>query len=65
MSELIGVEVALVRSMLTQRVVKTVTEAYTKKLGVQDAKLTRDAIVKTLYEVITRFCLWPIVWGNY
>lgn len=42
---------AVLEAMLTQRVVKTRGEVFTKQLGVQDADLTRDAIVKTLYEV--------------
>ena len=42
---------SLVEEMLTQRVVKTRTEVFTKQIGVQDASLTRDAIVKSLYEV--------------
>lgn len=37
--------------MLTQRVVVTRGEIFTKQLSVEDANLTRDAIVKSLYEV--------------
>lgn len=51
LSALLGVKASLVEEMLTQRVVKTRTEVFTKQLGVQDASLTRDAIVKSLYEV--------------
>lgn len=39
--------------MLTQRVVVTRGETFTKQLGLNDATLTRDAIVKSLYEVRT------------
>lgn len=48
---LLGVEEALLETMLTQRVVRTRGEVFEKKLEVQDANLTRDAIVKSLYEV--------------
>lgn len=44
-------EAEVVRAMLTQRVVTTRGEVFEKKLGVQDAERTRDAIVKALYEV--------------
>ena len=46
-----GIEASAVETMLTRRDVKAGGEVYTKKLGVQDANLTRDAIVKSLYEV--------------
>lgn len=39
------------KSMLTQRVVTTRGEVFIKQLSVQDAEFTRDAIVKSLYEV--------------
>lgn len=38
-------------SMLTQRVVVTRGEVFTKQLDVPNAELTRDAIVKSLFEV--------------
>ena len=44
-------EDAVLEQMLTQRVVKTTREVFTKQLLVQEADLTRDAIVKSLYEV--------------
>eukprot|EP00752_Nemacystus_decipiens_P009298 g8309.t1 len=52
LSALLGVKASLVEEMLTQRVVKTRGEVFTKQLGVQDASLTRDAIVKSLYEAL-------------
>ncbi|CAM9971674.1 unnamed protein product [Pylaiella littoralis] len=52
LSALLGVTAPLVESMLTQRVVKTRGEVFTKQLEVQDANLTRDAIVKSLYEAL-------------
>lgn len=51
MASLLGVEEAVLEKMLTKRVVKTRGEVFEKKLEVQDANLTRDAIVKSLYEV--------------
>lgn len=48
---LLGVEETVLEAMLTQRVVTTRAEVFTKQLGVPDADLTRDAIVKSLYEV--------------
>ena len=51
LASVLGVEEAVLEQMLTQRVVKTRGEVFTKQLGVQDADLTRDAIVKSLYEV--------------
>lgn len=44
-------EEAVLEAMLTQRVVTTRGEVFTKQLSVQDASFTRDAIVKSLYEV--------------
>lgn len=56
LSALVGVDASLVVSMLTQRVVKArVGESFTKQLTVQEATLTRDAIVKSLYEVNQSF----------
>lgn len=41
----------VLEAMLTQRVVTTRKEVFTKQLSAPDADLTRDAIVKSLYEV--------------
>lgn len=46
---LLGVEVTAVEGMITQRKMKLVEKPI--QLGVQDAKRTRDAVVKSLYEV--------------
>lgn len=51
LASLLGVTEAVLKSMLTQRVVTTRGEVFTKQLSVPDADLTRDAIVKSLYEV--------------
>lgn len=51
LAELLGVEEVVMEAMLTQRVVTTRGEIFTKQLSVQDASFTRDAIVKSLYEV--------------
>lgn len=51
LASLLGVKESVLESMLTQRVVKTTREVFTKQLGVRNADLTRDAIVKSLYEV--------------
>lgn len=51
LSGLLGVKASLLEEMLTQRVVKRANEVFTKQLGVLEASLTRDAIVKSLYEV--------------
>lgn len=51
LASLLGVEESVLEPMLTQRVVKTRGEVFTKQLEVLDANLTRDAIVKSLYEV--------------
>lgn len=48
---MLGVTERVLEAMLTQRVVTTRGEVFTKQLGVVDADLTRDAIVKSLYEV--------------
>ena len=65
LSALLGVKTSLVEEMLTQRVVKTRGEVFTKQLGVQDASLTRDAIVKSLYEVRwDGLSVW-LVFGGY
>ncbi|CAM9208802.1 unnamed protein product [Ascophyllum nodosum] len=57
LSGLMGIEASAVETMLTRRDVKAGGEVYTKKLGVQDANLTRDAIVKSLYEALF---LWMV-----
>lgn len=48
---LLGVEETLLEAMLTERIIITRNEKFTRKLDVADAELTRDAIVKSLYEV--------------
>lgn len=48
-------EESALEAMLTQRVVVTRGETFTKQLSLDDANLTRDAIVKSLYEVRTQF----------
>ncbi|CAM9285240.1 unnamed protein product, partial [Hapterophycus canaliculatus] len=52
LASLLGVAEADLESMLTKRVVKTRMEVFTKQLGVQDANLARDAIVKSIYEAL-------------
>ncbi|CAM9603433.1 unnamed protein product, partial [Sphacelaria rigidula] len=52
LAKLLGVTEAVLESMLTQRVVTTRGEVFTKQLSVTDAELTRDAIVKSLYEAL-------------
>ncbi|CAM9264982.1 unnamed protein product, partial [Sphacelaria rigidula] len=52
LAELLGVEEVVMEAMLTQRVVTTRGEIFTKQLSVQDASFTRDAIVKSLYEAM-------------
>lgn len=47
----LAVEESALEAMLTQRVVVTRGETFTKQLSADDANLTRDAIVKSLYEV--------------
>ena len=47
----LAVEESALEAMLTQRTVVTRGETFTKQLGLDDANLTRDAIVKSLYEV--------------
>lgn len=55
LAEFLAVEETALESMLTQRVVVTRGETFTKQLSLDDANLTRDAIVKSLYEVRTPF----------
>ncbi|CAB1114761.1 unnamed protein product [Ectocarpus sp. CCAP 1310/34] len=52
LASLLGVEEAVLEKMLTQRVVQTRGEVFVKQLEENDAKLTRDAIVKSLYEAL-------------
>lgn len=51
LSTLLGVEESMFESMLTQRKVTMRGEVFTKQLDVPGADLTRDAIVRSLYEV--------------
>ncbi|CAM9539979.1 unnamed protein product, partial [Ectocarpus fasciculatus] len=48
----LAVEESALEAMLTQRVVVTRGETFTKQLSADDANLTRDAIVKSLYEAL-------------
>ncbi|CAM9144262.1 unnamed protein product [Ectocarpus sp. 12 AP-2014] len=48
----LAVEESALEAMLTQRVVVTRGETFTKQLSAADANLTRDAIVKSLYEAL-------------
>ncbi|CAN0100971.1 unnamed protein product [Scytosiphon promiscuus] len=48
----LAVEESALEAMLTQRVVVTRGETFTKQLELEDANLTRDAIVKSLYEAL-------------
>ncbi|CAN0252584.1 unnamed protein product, partial [Ectocarpus fasciculatus] len=48
----LAVEESALEAMLTQRVVVTRGETFTKQLSTDDANLTRDAIVKSLYEAL-------------
>ncbi|CAM9886122.1 unnamed protein product, partial [Ectocarpus sp. 12 AP-2014] len=52
LASLLGVEEAVLEKMLTQRVVQTRGEVFVKQLEENDANLTRDAIVKSLYEAL-------------
>lgn len=51
LARLLGVEEEALRTMLTQRVIATRGEIFTIQVGLDDASLVRDAIVKSLYEV--------------
>lgn len=64
LASLLGVEEGVLESMLTQRVVKTIGETFTKQLAVPDANLTRDAIVKSLYEVKERLPKAQLPWPS-
>lgn len=55
LATLLGVKESALEALLTQRVVTTRTEVFTKQLSVPDASLTRDAIVTSLYEVRTSY----------
>ncbi|CAM9932796.1 unnamed protein product [Scytosiphon promiscuus] len=57
LSTFLGVEEGALEEMLTQRVVVTRGETFTKQLGLEDANLTRNAIVKSLYEALF---LWVV-----
>lgn len=51
-AELLGVEVQNLENMLTLKVVPVLRgEVFTKRLGVKEAVRSRDAAVKSLYEV--------------
>ncbi|CAM9169756.1 unnamed protein product [Laminaria digitata] len=50
LATLLGVKESALEALLTQRVVATLGEVFTKQLSVPDANLTRDAIVTSLYE---------------
>ncbi|CBJ30507.1 conserved unknown protein [Ectocarpus siliculosus] len=52
LAALLAVEESALEAMLTQRVVVTRGETFTKQLSAADANLTRDAIVKSLYEAL-------------
>ncbi|CAM9142326.1 unnamed protein product [Ectocarpus sp. 6 AP-2014] len=52
LAALLAVEESALEAMLTQRVVVTLGETFTKQLSAADANLTRDAIVKSLYEAL-------------
>lgn len=54
LAALLAVKESALEAMLTQRVVVTRGETFTKQLGLDDANLTRDAIIKSLYEVPCR-----------
>lgn len=53
LAALLGLEDSALEKMLALRVVVTRGETFTKQFSVADAELTRDAIVKSLYEVRT------------
>eukprot|EP00903_Cladosiphon_okamuranus_P011132 g10508.t1 len=57
LADFLAVEESALESMLTQRVVVTRGETFTKQLVLDDAILTRDAIVKSLYEALF---LWVV-----
>ena len=50
-------EESALEAMLTQTVTVARGETFTKQLSPDNADLTRDAIVKSLYEVRVLFCL--------
>ncbi len=53
LASFLAVEESALEAMLTQRTVFTMGETFTIQLGLEDANFTRDAIVKSLYEVRT------------
>ncbi|CAM9467577.1 unnamed protein product, partial [Ectocarpus fasciculatus] len=57
LARLLGVEEEALRTMLTQRVIATRGEIFTIQVGLDDASLVRDAIVKSLYEALF---LWVV-----
>ncbi|CAM9355556.1 unnamed protein product [Discosporangium mesarthrocarpum] len=57
LGDLLGVDMGALESLLIQRVVKTRGEVFTKKLDLQDATRTRDAVVKALYQAMF---LWVV-----
>ncbi|CAN0460777.1 unnamed protein product, partial [Hapterophycus canaliculatus] len=57
LSTFLGVEEPALEAMLTQRVVVTRGETFTIQLGLEDANLARNAIVKSLYEALF---LWVV-----
>lgn len=59
LGSLLGLEADVVNAMLRQREVTTMGETFNKRLGVQEAERTRDAIVKAVYEV-SALVLFPI-----
>ncbi|CAN0336348.1 unnamed protein product, partial [Ectocarpus sp. 8 AP-2014] len=52
LAALLAVEESALEAMLTQRVVVTQGKTFTKQLSAAEANLTRDAIVKSLYEAL-------------
>ncbi|CAM9665996.1 unnamed protein product [Ascophyllum nodosum] len=52
LASLLGLDEQSLEAMLTQRVVTTHGEVFTIQLDVSNAELTRDAIVKSLYEAL-------------
>ncbi|CAM9488990.1 unnamed protein product, partial [Ectocarpus sp. 13 AM-2016] len=52
LARLLGLGEGALRKMLTQRVVVTRGETFIIQLGLDDANLVRDAIVKSLYEAL-------------
>ncbi|CAM9708868.1 unnamed protein product, partial [Choristocarpus tenellus] len=57
---LLGVTGDSLKSLLTQRVVKTRGEVFTKLYGMQEATRVRDAVVKALYQAMFRWVVMVI-----